>query len=76
MRTWDDPNKECLTYSNFAVYEKRESIHAPGNFYTKEVGFYCPRCRELKGALSHGMEIKCKCGLHMQLFGNALFIWE
>jgi hypothetical protein len=70
--------KEILDYRDYHQETRRESRFVPGLLITEEgLGVvYCPRCKSGRKGLQHGEEIQCVCGLKMQLFGNALHIWE
>jgi hypothetical protein len=70
--------KEILTYSDFHQGIHRQSSIIP-SLTVEEDGpgvMYCPRCELEQKGIDHGKTVRCVCGLNMQRFGNALYIWE
>lgn len=71
--------KEMLPYSNYHRETKRLSRLIPDMVVGSddEGTMNCPRCNESRPGIPHGESITCgKCGLHMERYGNALFISE
>jgi hypothetical protein len=70
-------SKEILVYHKYHTPTRRESKIIPG-LEVEEDGagvLYCPRCQTGQTGIDHGKTTRCACGLNMQRFGNALFIW-
>ena len=68
---------ERLRLGDYVVRERRASQIDPAATIVVETGMVCPRCRErlpVIRVIRHGEAAQCgACGLHMRVFGNALF---
>ena len=66
---------ERLRLGVSVVRERRASQIDPAADIVVETGMVCPRChREGLPVIRHGEAAQCgACGLHMRVFGNALF---
>jgi ribosomal protein S27AE len=75
--TSDNPDKELVTYSDYSLRLMKESkLVANKEVFDKEI-MRCPRCGETRLGIEHGHTESCsKCSLKMQVFGNALYIWQ
>jgi ribosomal protein S27AE len=71
------PNSETLAAHIYEIIERRPSRFVPNTEVTYTIGTRCPRCETVLPPMEHGDSQKCsKCALKMELFGNALTIWE
>lgn len=69
--------KECLRYSAYERSKTVESKYIPGKMIVVDDGMVCPRCDLKQSEISHSEIRMCTgCSLQMQVFGNALYIWE
>lgn len=71
--------KETLMYSDYHSESKYISRLIPGMVVggDDEGTMNCPRCNESRAGIPHGKSASCaKCGLHMEVWGNALIISE
>lgn len=69
--------KECVRYDDYYVIDFKESRFIPGLIIEQINKFRCPRCNTLHKELHHGRSKTCDiCGLKLELWGNALYIWE
>lgn len=64
---------ETLPYHLYVVQSQRKSTIDPDMTITTDESMRCPRCKHVQPVMRHGEWRACpKCGLHMQLHGNAL----
>jgi hypothetical protein len=70
---------EMTQYSKYHTDDMRRSKYIKNStvMLTGPGTMTCPRCNMKATGLKHGEHKSCeKCKLQMQLFGNALYIWE
>lgn len=60
--------------SNFQRTVKSPSKYVPGADVVRRVQT-CPSCAS-DVEIEHGDRVVCDCGLHMEIYGNALTIWR
>jgi hypothetical protein len=70
--------KETLNYAEWFHRIMKPSTYAPGTQVEDEAESYltCPGCGASHRDIEHGSTTTCRCGLHMQRFGNGLHIWK
>lgn len=69
-------NKEKLPYSDWYHVVKKQSQYAPIQVEDDDQSYLtCPRCGWAHKDIPDAETITCRCGLHMQRWGNALIIW-
>ncbi len=72
-----EEERETVMASKYEVAVTKPSKYIKGTNIEYIRGMRCPRCNTVNRRLNHGEAYTCKqCNLHMQLFGNALRIWE
>jgi len=68
--------KECVRHDYYYIIDRKESQHVPGLIVEEINNFRCPRCSSIHKCLDSGQSMKCDiCGLNLELWGNALYIW-
>ena len=68
-----DGEYETLPMHRYEIEEKRQSKVDPDLILTVTVGMRCPRCKHKQTTMDHRDKRTCpKCGLKMELHGNAL----
>lgn len=71
------PYKEILLYSDYNTGPRRRpSRLVPGLEVVAEQVFRCPKDNKIMKQIEHGEIRKHSCGLTMQVYGNALYIWK
>jgi ribosomal protein S27AE len=71
------PNSERLAAHSYMIQVEYPSKYDRDTTVTVNLGIRCPRCKEELNMLEHGESQRCfMCGLHMELMGNALEVWE
>ena len=70
--------KETLSYSDWFHRIMKPSQYAPATQVEDEDESYltCPGCGTAHRDIEHGAQTVCRCGLHMQRFGNGLHVWK
>jgi len=69
--------KETLIYSQWFHRIMKQSQYAPTMVEDKEQSYLtCPGRGAGHPDIAHVGTTVCACGLHMQRFGNALYIWK
>ena len=69
--------KELLTYSDYTRQLTKPSAIVHGLIVPDKEIMRCPRCGIVQGGIEHGDTQECRgCSLRMQVYGNALYIWE
>lgn len=64
---------ETLNAAHYTIRETRQSRIDPDITIDVDIAIRCPRCKTHLPLLKHGHSQKCeKCGLTMELWGNAL----
>lgn len=70
----DTGSAETFPASEFQRVVKKPSRLAPGADVSETIQT-CPACAA-DVDIEHGDRVVCNCGLHMELYGNALTIWR
>ena len=65
---------ETVRYDAYYHPLERKSYYVPNlNVTDYENGvLFCPKCSAEHSNIPHGKNIKCKCGLYMERWGNSL----
>ncbi len=67
---------EDLDYYDYYQPLVKESQYIPGLTITHhdKGTLFCPNCNKEHNGIAHGKNIKCECGLYMELWGRCLKI--
>ena len=70
--------KESLVLSEYTSIVYKGSQYIKGKSVVEKEIVCCPRCSNKidKSLINNLPETRCECGLWIESYGNALYIWE